>query len=139
MKQIWSLRWKKLLIWICGYLSIVAFAIVGGYTIVRSDSRALKQTSKNAFIAVVVFTVLEAIRLLLSSIGSVSGGMAGFLAVYVMLVALAKIIVFACCAIIAFCGGKGDVQDDEPAADQPDKKDDGKEEPNAFPSQEEEE
>ena len=30
MKQIWSLRWKNLLIWVCGYLSIVAFALVGG-------------------------------------------------------------------------------------------------------------
>ena len=27
MKELWSKRWKKLLIWVCGYLSIVAYAI----------------------------------------------------------------------------------------------------------------
>ena len=102
MKQIWSLRWKKLLIWVCGYLSIVAFALVGGYTIVRSDSRALKQTSKNAFIVVLIFTALSALGALFSGIGSVSSGMGGFLAVYSMIVTVSKIVVFAVCAVVSF-------------------------------------
>ena len=102
MKQIWSLRWKKLLIWVCGYLSIVAFALVGGYTIVRSDSRALKQTSQNAFIVVLIFTALSALGALLSGIGSVSSGMGGFLAVYSMIVTVSKIVVFAVCAVVSF-------------------------------------
>ena len=96
MKELWSKRWKKLLIWVCGYLSIVAYAIVGGYTIVKCDDRELKETSKRAFIVVLIFTALEAISLLFSAINSVGGGMSGFLSVYHLIVVIGKIVVFAC-------------------------------------------
>ena len=86
MKELWSKRWKKLLIWVCGYLSIVAYAIVGGYTIVKCDDRELKETSKRAFVVVLIFTALEALSLLFSAINSVGGGMSGFLSVYHLIV-----------------------------------------------------
>ena len=37
MKKIWTNRWKKALIWFSGYFSLIAFAIVGGYVIVKSE------------------------------------------------------------------------------------------------------
>ena len=36
MKNIWNNRWKKALIWLCGYVSLIAYAITGGYVIVKS-------------------------------------------------------------------------------------------------------
>ena len=106
MKELWSKRWKKLLIWVCGYLSIVAYAIVGGYTIVKCDDRELKETSKRAFVVVLIFTALEALSLLFSAINSVGGGMSGFLSVYTLIVVIGKIVVFACFAILSFFEGK---------------------------------
>lgn len=106
MKELWSKRWKKLLIWVCGYLSIVAYAIVGGYTIVKCDDRELKETSKRAFVVVLIFTALEALSLLFSAINSVGGGMSGFLSVYHLIVVIGKIVVFACFAILSFFEGK---------------------------------
>ena len=50
MKEGWTTRWKALLIWLSGYLSIVAFAIAGGYAIVKSDDEELKKTAKQALI-----------------------------------------------------------------------------------------
>ena len=46
MKEGWTTRWKALFVWLCGYLNIVAFALVGGYMIVKSDDEELKNTSK---------------------------------------------------------------------------------------------
>ena len=106
MKELWSKRWKKLRIWVCGYLSIVAYAIVGGYTIVKCDDRELKETSKRAFVVVLIFTALEALSLLFSAINSVGGGMSGFLSVYHLIVVIGKIVVFACFAILSFFEGK---------------------------------
>ena len=31
MKEIWTKSWKKVLVWVCGYVGILAFAIAGGY------------------------------------------------------------------------------------------------------------
>ena len=45
MKEGWTTRWKALFVWLCGYLNIVAFALVGGYMIVKSDDEELKNTS----------------------------------------------------------------------------------------------
>ena len=50
MKKVWTNRWKKVLIWLSGYLSFIAFAIVGGYTIVKSEDEELKKTTKAAFL-----------------------------------------------------------------------------------------
>ena len=55
MKEVWSKSWKKILIWACGYVSIIAFAIAGGYAIVKSEDEELKKTAKTCFIVTLVF------------------------------------------------------------------------------------
>lgn len=37
---------KKVFILLSGYLSFIAFAIVGGYVFIKSDSEELKKTAK---------------------------------------------------------------------------------------------
>ena len=46
MKEGWTNRWKRLLIWVSGYLSIIAYVIVGGYFMVKSDDEDLKKDCK---------------------------------------------------------------------------------------------
>lgn len=113
MKEGWSNRWKKLLIWVCGYLSIIAFAIVGGYTIVKSDDKELKKTSHKAFVITVIFTIIEAFLAIYSACLSMantqtySGDASDALVWLSAITVIAKTIVFAVFAIIDFCE-KGD-------------------------------
>ena len=37
MNSNWSKKWKKCLIWFSSYISFIAFAIVGGYVIIKND------------------------------------------------------------------------------------------------------
>ncbi len=60
MQTTWTQKWKKILIWLSGYLNFVAFALVGGYTIVKSEDEELKKTAKQAFVVTLIFTALSA-------------------------------------------------------------------------------
>ena len=98
MKKIWDNRWKKALIWLSGYLSFIAYAIVGGYVIVKSEDEELRKTAKTAFIVTLIFTVLEALYSILSSINSLSGynaGLGEFLSWYNFFLRIAEIAVYA--------------------------------------------
>lgn len=78
MKKIWTNRWKKALIWFSGYFSLIAFAIVGGYAIVKSEDDDLRYTAKNAFFVVLIFAAIDAFISVLSSINSLAGYNATF-------------------------------------------------------------
>ena len=43
MKEGWTTRWKALFLWLCGYLSIIAFAVTGGYVIVKSENEERRE------------------------------------------------------------------------------------------------
>lgn len=107
MKEGWSQRWKKLLVWACGYLNIVAFVIVGGYFVVKTEDKELKNTVKSAFVVTLIFTALSMLFSLYNHIGGLVDGyyVSGAYDVYdVMstLVNIAKIIVYVVMAAIAF-------------------------------------
>ena len=65
MKELWTTKWKKVLIWACGYLDFIAFALAGGYVIVKSerllwlcnvqnhlDSDKHRSNSKNSYLRI---------------------------------------------------------------------------------------
>ena len=68
MKDCWTRNWKKALVWACGYLSIIAFAVVGGYAIFKSEDAELKQATKKCFIVVLIFAAINAFQSLMNSI-----------------------------------------------------------------------
>ncbi len=109
MKEGWSNRWKKLLVWVCGYLNIIAFAIVGGYTIVKSEDKELKRTSHKAFVITVIFTIVEAFLaiysacLTMANTQTYSGDASDALIWLSAISVIAKTIVFAIFAILDFC------------------------------------
>lgn len=107
MKEGWSLRWKKLLVWACGYLNIIAFVIVGGYFVVKTDDKDLKNTVKNVFIVTLIFTAVSMLLSLYNYIGGLVDGYYGSGAyqvydVMLTLVNIAKIVVYAVFAALAF-------------------------------------
>ncbi len=69
MKNIWSNKWKQVLIWFSGYISFLAFALVGGYTIVKSEDEELKKTAKQTFTVVLIFAAISALFSILNYIG----------------------------------------------------------------------
>ena len=109
MKNIWNNRWKKALIWLCGYVSLIAYAITGGYVIVKSEDEDLRRTAKTAFIVTLIFTALDAFVSILSSIHGLSGynqGFSEFLSWFRFFMQIAKIAVYAVFIILSLFGGE---------------------------------
>ena len=91
---------KKVFILLSGYLSFIAYAIVGGYVLVKSDSEELKKTAKLTLIVTSIFTAISAVLLIYNHFGNFFGGYYSSTAydVYSIItgiVAIAKIIVYA--------------------------------------------
>ena len=96
---------KKVFILLSGYLSFIAYAIVGGYVFVKSDSEELKKTAKLTLIVTSIFTAISAVLLIYNHFGNFFGGYYSSTAydVYSIItgiVAIAKIIVYAVLIII---------------------------------------
>lgn len=107
MKEGWSRRWKALLIWASGYLSFIAYAIVGGYVIVKSDDEELKNTAKKVFIVTLIFTAISMFFSIYNSIGALSSsyyssGAYVAYGVLQMIVNIAKIVVYVVFALLSF-------------------------------------
>ncbi len=111
MKEIWTKKWKTVLIWLCGYLSIAAYALVGGYTIVKTEDDELKQTAKTALIVTLIFTAISAFLAIFNYIGSMADSYYGssahsFYTICTSLAGIAKIIVFAVFIVMALVKNK---------------------------------
>ena len=111
MKEGWSGRWKALLIWASGYLSFIAFAIVGGYVIVKSEDEELKKTAKQVFIITLIFTAISMFFTLYGGIGALSpdfssSGAYVAYGVLQLIANIAKIIVYVVFALRAFFNAK---------------------------------
>ncbi len=100
MKNTWTNKWKKVLIWFSAYMSFIAFALVGGYAIVKPESEDVKKTAKTTLIVSIIFAALSAFLSLFYNIGSIGDNYLktnayNFYDVCSTLVNIAKIIVFA--------------------------------------------
>ncbi len=60
MNSIWCSKWKKALIWFSSYISFVAFALVGGYVILKEEDEGLKKTVKQAFFVTLIISAVSA-------------------------------------------------------------------------------
>lgn len=106
MGNVWSKKWKELLIWFSGYFSFIAFAIVGGYTIIKGENEDLKKTAKQVFIVTLIFAALSAFfsfySYCLGLFDVNSSGAYEFANICSQLVAIAKIVVYAVYMILVF-------------------------------------
>ena len=106
MKEVWSKKWKEILIWFSAYISFIAFAIIGGYTIVKINDDDLKKTAKTALIVTLICSVVSALLLVFHYFASMadgyySSGAYDFYSITSNLVNIAKIVVYAVFIIIA--------------------------------------
>ena len=106
MKEVWSKKWKEVLIWFSAYISFIAFAITGGYTIVKSNDNDLKKTAKTALVVTLIFSAVSAFLLVFHYFASMADGYYGsgaydFYSIASNLVNIAKIVVYAVFIIMA--------------------------------------
>ena len=108
MKEVWSKAWKKALIWACGYFSLIAFAVAGGYVIVKSQDEELKRTAWHCFVVTLLFMAASALMSILSSINglSYSAGFSEAIQWINFLLLLAKTAVYATAIVMALVSGK---------------------------------
>ncbi len=108
MKEVWTKSWKKVLVWVCGYFSIIAFAIAGGYAIVKSEDEELRRSAKQCFIVTLIFLAADALVSILSGIQrfTYNTGYATFLNWVDFLLIIAKIAVYATVIIMTLVGAK---------------------------------
>ena len=108
MKEVWSKSWKQILIWVSGYVGILAFAVVGGYTIVKSEDKELRRTAKQCFIVTLIFLAIDALLSILTNINvfAVSRDYQTFLNWVDFLLLIAKIAVYAIVIILTLVGAK---------------------------------
>ena len=110
MKEVWSNSWKKILIWACGYVSIIAFAIAGGYAIVKSEDEDLKKTAKTCFIVTLVFLAVDALISIFSAIlnGAYSAGFSAFIVWFSFAVLILKIAAYAFFIVMELVNARGE-------------------------------
>ena len=106
MNKIWTKKWKSALIWMSAYLNVIAFALVGGYVIVKDDDEELGKTVKNAFIVTIIFAALSAFLSIFNYIGGFadnyySSNAYEFYSVCNSLVGIARIVVYAVFVILS--------------------------------------
>ncbi len=119
MKQLWNNRWKKALIWLCGYVHLIAFAVAGGFVVFRTADRDLHRTAKTVFIVTLIFTAVEALVLILSGIASLGANMGNAISWIGFFVTLAKIGVYAAGIIMALFSGSDGAEKPAAHAGQP--------------------
>ncbi len=112
MKKTWSNKWKKCLIWFSGYFSFIAFAVVGGYAVIKGEDEELKKTAKTAFVVTLIFAAISAFLTIFYNFASLSpnyygGGAQSFYQILSAIVAVARIIVFAVFVIIELAKNDG--------------------------------
>ena len=106
MKEVWSRKWKEVLIWFSAYISFIAFSIIGGYTIIKGNDDDLKKTAKTALIVTLIYSAVSAFLLVFHYFASMaegyySSGAYDFYSITSNLVNIAKIVVYAVFIIIA--------------------------------------
>ena len=52
-------KWQKLIIWLTGYLNIIAFILGGGYIYLKTEDEEVKTSAKTTLALVIVFTAIK--------------------------------------------------------------------------------
>lgn len=108
MKEVWSKSWKKVLIWACGFVSLIAFAVAGGYAIVKGEDESVKRAAKQCFVVTLIFLAANALISILSSIAGLasSAGLAEVLRWLNFILLIAKIGIYAAAIVMTLLSGK---------------------------------
>jgi len=57
-----SAKWQKTIVWLSGWLNIIAFFLAGGYIYLNTDDDDVKRSAKTAVVLTLFFTAIEVLR-----------------------------------------------------------------------------
>ena len=92
-----STTWQKIIIWLTGYLNIIAFFLGGGYVYLKTESEDARASGKTVLALLLGFTGIEILRSSVYNILSVAGVVYDTLAVIsdiASVIAVIKAVVF---------------------------------------------
>lgn len=102
-----SVRWQKLIVWLTGYLNIIAFVIAGGYLFEKTEHQEVKNSAKTAFIVTAVFTAADMVHLIIYYCYNLASNSARWLSTFSWVISLVKIVVFVLLFIVDITVGIG--------------------------------
>lgn len=56
-----SAKWQKVIVWLTGYLNIIAFMLAGGYIYLKTEDEEVKSSAKRVLVLVAGFAVASAL------------------------------------------------------------------------------
>lgn len=102
-----SLKWQKLIVWLTGYLSIIAFVIAGGYLYKNSEHEEIKTSAKVTLFVTAVFTAIDIVRLIIQNCVYMAHAASSWLNTFGWVVSLVKAVVFVILFIVDMTVGMG--------------------------------
>ena len=104
-----SIKIQKLIVWLTGYVNLIAFFIAGGYIYLKTDSEDVKVSTKTSFALIAGFTVVDIVTSIIRYIMNLAD--AGYKASSVMsdigtVVAIIEAVAFVTLCILDLCGIK---------------------------------
>lgn len=67
-----SAKWQKLILWLTGYLNVIAFVIAGGYLYLNTDDGDVKGSAKSILLLTAGFAGLDILRSIIYNIMSLA-------------------------------------------------------------------
>ncbi len=103
-----SSKWQKLIVWLTGYLNIVAFFLAGGYIFTKTEDEDVKKSAKTVFLITLLFTVIDIVRLIIYNCASVDENYDGLTEIskFNLIMGVIKAVVFVTFSILDFFGIK---------------------------------
>ncbi len=102
-----SVKWQKLIVWLTGYLNIIAFVIAGGYLFKNTENDEVRTSAKVALIATAVFTAIEIAYVFIQNCVCLAREAGSWLNTLGWVISLVKIVVFVILFIVDMTVGMG--------------------------------
>lgn len=116
-----SVKWQKLIVWLTGYLNIIAFVVAGGYLYKNTEDEGVKRSAKVAFGVTAIFTAVEALILIIQYCLAIASADSGWISKTSWVVGIIKIIVFAVLLVVDMAVGFGSAKKSEAPSEEKDK------------------
>ncbi len=98
-------KWKKLLLWVAGYVNVLALVLIGGYFMCKDEDKKVKCTAKCVCLTYIVFLAMGAVLSIVSYIGGAFDWYGSWVQkaynACSVLVNVGRIVTFAVCALVA--------------------------------------
>ncbi|MBO5479917.1 MAG: hypothetical protein J6A63_01850 [Clostridia bacterium] len=104
-----SSKWQKTIVWLTGYLNIIAFFLAGGYVYLKTEDEDVRSSGKTVLALLVGFAGIDLLCTLLYNVLSVANVDYSVLSTVSdirTIVSVVKIVVFVALFILDLCGIK---------------------------------